>query len=465
MCRAKPAATPPARDRNGTSSVLVRNDILKLLYAGMLLEMSTSLVRRFWQQHPLPREEGAGSESELYEFLWKEDHTTDVRYVMSVLNTVEPFLLAYDIDTLDFIRRTFQRINRGLLISPRFLLQWGKPYLQHFFEVRDIRPLILELLDFFTQKLAPGIVHSVIDEDTAGEWNHSTIMLMHAGRDDHAREKTFAQRFPPHDSELWIGMVVQLMPHCMSVEPFEELSILGDSRTIEEILEDRKVERTENMLVIDDNHCGAVCGFHEFCSNRGLDIARYGVPDDPVVVAGKDYFCPDRERVVLHKGCAYGAPVCLYGLRYRRDAEKPPDFLSGIIDDATGDMPITWARAQERHEALLEELERKCVVVYHSRDDSISVNGRHLTRSVPARILRRIVAEYSRSGKTVFEYREFTKDENIVFDPLSPNLGVRLKRLMSTLEQNCPELSLTRPERGKLLLAPRDTVEYREEEN
>ncbi|MBD3343822.1 MAG: hypothetical protein GF401_02015 [Chitinivibrionales bacterium] len=455
------------KTKKSSKPVYIRNDVLKILYAGMLLEMKTSDIREFWRRFPLPGTRLPEQEAEMYSHLWNEDSTTPLEYAIEVLGALEEFLLSKDIDILDFIRRSFQRINRGMLISAKSVLSWGKPFLGHLFTARDVRPLLLQMIEFFTDKLAPGMVQKVVKHETVDNWNIAMMMLMHSypAESFKLHKKKYAKPLPPHDSELWVGMIIQLLPHCMNIAPYEELFLVCDSQQIDQVVWDHTVEKSDHMVLIDDEYFGTVTTLYDFLKTRDIAIDQYKVPDTEVIVASKDYFCPRRERVILHKGCAYHAPICVYGFRYTRDSKKPPDFLAGIIDDATSSDDKLWSEAHKKHRALIDEISHKFSVVYHIKDESISVNGKHFIRSVPAKILRKIVRTYKESGRTEFEYREFIRDSNIVYDPVSPNLGVRLQRLIQSLEESYPEFKVTKPQRGKIAFEASVNIEYGEEDN
>ena len=60
----------PAKGKPAVSSV--RNDVLKLLYSGMLLQMPLDKVKEFWTQALLPRLPGINDETALFGYLWQE---------------------------------------------------------------------------------------------------------------------------------------------------------------------------------------------------------------------------------------------------------------------------------------------------------------------------------------------------------------------------------------------------------
>ena len=440
--------------KHPSQSITVRNDILKLLYAGMLLEMPLSLVREFWARHPLPDLPQKNDENKLFTTIWQEKQRTNIEYLVSVLNDVEPFFTSHEIDTIKFVKKTFQRINKGMLISAKSILRWGKPFLSYFYHNKDPRPLILQILDYFSEQLASGIVHKLVKHVSDGQWHTATILLMysHAIEPLRLKRQLFYRDFPAYDCELWTAMLVQSTPYCLKMPPFEELSMVSDCRTVQQIVPDADITGSNSTVLINGEPYGTTTTFRSFCTERHLDLQKFKIPSRQAVCITRDYFCPVRKRVVLHANCIYGAPVYLYAFRYKSGVEKPEDFMATIIDEATGDTNDGWTLVQEIHEAMLEKVSFKADIIYFNEEESISVNGKHLIKYVPAKILRKMLTAYLETGQTVFENREFVRDENIIHDPLNPNLNIRLQRLSKALDEDFHRISISREDRGKIRL-------------
>jgi hypothetical protein len=194
-----------------------------------------------------------------------------------------------------------------------------------------------------------------------------------------------------------------------------------------------------------------------------LDLGKYCIFDQRVVLVTRDYYCPHRGRVVLRSGCAYGAPVYLYGYNYRRELRPKHDFMGDIIDKAVGEVDETVVKAAEHHRALLGELTGKVLIVYNAHLESISIDGRHFIKFAPARILRKILRSYVDQQRTEFEYSDFTMDDTVIYDPVSPNLNVRVKRLIQAFDTAFPKMKLRKTGRGKLTFQPECAIEFREE--
>jgi len=444
--------------------ISVRNDILKLLYAGMLLEMPQSLVREFWQRHPLPQSSEVKDEHLLYSMLWQDKRKVPLEYLVSVLNDVEPFFVLNKFNIIDFIRKTFHRINKGMLMSAKSILWLGKPFLSYFYLEKDLRPLILSIVDYFTEQLASGIVQKLIRHTSDGTWSTATILVMHSQPLEHFKlqKKIFVKEFLHYDCELWTGMLLQATPRCLNMPCFEELHMVCDCRDIREIIPAAMVSIDQDTVYINNEVSGTITSFESFCEHREFSLEKYRIPSPPVIHITRDYFCPDRQRTVLHAGCAYGAPVYMYSFRYRKGLEKPEDFMATIIDDATTDSNEAWAHVHELHEALLESVSFKAAITYYAAEESISVNGKHLTKSTPAKILRKMISAYHTNGQTEFEHKEFIRDNTIIYDPVNPNLNIRIQRLSKLLQEQCSGISISRSEKGIIKLNVYCKISYDE---
>lgn len=444
-------------------AITARNDILKLLYAGMLLEMPISQVKEFWLRHPIPALSSADDESLLFKSIWQEKKRNTLEYLVNVINDVEPFFSSQGLDTVSFIKKTFHRINKGMLISAKSILRWGKPFLSYFYLEKDLRPLILRLLDYFTEQLASGLVHTLVKHESDGAWHTATILVMYSQAITSLRlqKKMFERDFPGYDCELWTGMLVQSTPYCVNMPPFEELNMVSDCRTIQQIVPDAEVSIKNNRLLIDGASFGEIATFHAFCEKKKLTVTKYKIPSREIVLINQDYVCPNRKRAVLHAGCAYGAPVYLYSFKYKK-GEKPQDFMSAIIDEATEELSDSWSLVQEIHETLIESLTLKADIVYTVKEESITINGNNITKFTPAKILRKMLLAYLKNGQTLFDHKEFIRDEQIIYDPLNPNLNVRLQRLIKALSDNFPRISISREIRGKIRLTVDCKISYHE---
>ena len=131
----------------------------------------------------------------------------------------------------------------------------------------------------------------------------------------------------------------------------------------------------------------------------------------------------------------------------------PKDVLDHMVRDLEGndDGPLV-KELKERHEGIIAKVREKAVFRYHSGDESISLNGEHLVKGVPAKILRSLLSAHQREGRCEFEYREFKWDFEISAGQKNANFEVRFYRLVVKLEEKCPSIAITKVVRGRFEL-------------
>lgn len=138
-------------------------------------------------------------------------------------------------------------------------------------------------------------------------------------------------------------------------------------------------------------------------------------------------------------------------------------FLKNIIEHATSSNKDEWDSLKEKHNNIIRSIDNTTSISYHVKDASISVNGKHLVKSVPAQIFSKMMKTYMESGRTEFEYREFLRDKSIILDPLNPNLSIRIQRLQSLLSKKLDGVSIERRGQGKVALVLKEELHYIEE--
>jgi hypothetical protein len=121
------------------------------------------------------------------------------------------------------------------------------------------------------------------------------------------------------------------------------------------------------------------------------------------------------------------------------------DQLSRDTDDAPTERTKTAAAAASRPTAV-----RK--FTFYPKDETICVDGDYLIRSVPAKIMWRLLKQHQEEGRIEFTNRELRMDSWLGLPEFKDNLETRLILLRRRLELKCPDVRLVPRSRGRFAL-------------
>lgn len=435
---------------------LIRHDYKRACYRALLSECTLEDVKEFFAAIPLVVEGKTIAGKDLYNLLWAEKSMIPLWWDNAMDNILEAFCLDKGKDPVDFMDKVLWLNNKSTYIPGKVLLTWFYPKLESLFNSLDTRDMVFPLITLFTENYLPNHIHRRIKKWEEGEWIKSVQVFI--------SDPAFDQ-YVDWDYEFIAGPQIMNGPVMFGMPPFERFGMLADTRLPEKIVWEAAdiPEYTPEGMQMRGRPIAGRESFHGFLRRNEIDLAKFNPPDLEVMVMLEDYACPRRKRVVLHKGCAYIAPLFLNTVEHRRISSQQKGVLSNLIADIAREEAVQEDTLVSRHKALVASLAGSSEFVYYPADESLTLNGVHFTKGIPAKIMKTLLEAYARTGKQEFEYREFKRDFEISLGQKNSNFEVRFYRLVEKLRSESQGVRLEKTGRGKFRFSVDGEFGYRED--
>lgn len=435
----------------------IRGDGLRLLYGELLNQFTIDQVNGFISSIPLMKNAHVLSAKEIVEKIWIHGSMFPTEYVIRFINSLESFCLQRDVNVTELVRTAYSELRYGIDLPVDVLTRAMELSADMFIKPFDHRHWLIHTNEILTRIIAKNSFFTVCNITNNNGYHHETVAF--------SLDKYFTNTLPHLDCDLWMVPKIRYAPLCINYPPFDNVSIVADCRSVDEILKDESVHEENGLLYVNSSVVGHVVDFALFLANLGVDIHKIDNVEKilpcKVIEIIAPFFCEKRNREVLHAGCVYGAPFALFTIMYKVIEKNTQNTLVYFYRKSSSPHPAVWNKIKARHRKLIRCLNTAYEFVYNVADDAIYCNSKLLVRNIPAKILKKVLLLYI-DGSSTFERKVLLDDPGIVYDRTNPGIEIRLQRLLVVLERLCPLFTIKRLERGVFKIESQCPVRFTE---
>lgn len=341
--------------------------------------------------------------------------------------------------------RALNRNNHSTWIPAKTIIRTAFRFLWRVRAIKDSRAVVFNLVSLISRAMFPNQRFAVISKGYA-EGGCRAILLI-------ATDKTYRTA---QAANIDFAMLPQMKkaPLALGLPEFEEVAVLADCRPIGSVLwegEDGSARPVENEKV----------PFRRFCEDSGVSMMPAGLPNALVEVASRDVFCAARNRNVIHKGCAYGAPVYLLEFRYAAYPWKDTlDRFKPLLDDVGVGDDASELRTLAGLRDMLRSRVRPQVLIFDSVKRRIKSGKKVLATGYMADTLRILIHSLGREREVEVPVLDL-RDHEWLHGARSVNHYIVNKRLKERLSKRFPLLEMDMQDRGRIRFRRHGEVELR----
>ncbi len=381
-------------------------------------------------------------------------------YLIGVFSAYEAFLIEKGDSSALFVRDLYSKTigskdSKSLNIIHALLLPAIKKQPQHL----DMRQVVLRSLNRISRLACRQYEVAMVNE-TKDKEIFSSVFLV--GLRHNRRVMPI-----PADTELFVCDTIRVLPCIINLPEYEQVTIISDARPIGRIAADVPLW-PENAVP----QAGIVrirkYSFGDFLNHNGITIPALDsrALNVEVMEVLDDYFSEKKNRIILHKGCIYGAPQNLFKVTYSEMKMTNPWEVIARAMRAIENDGAASKNLNSLHEEFLRQADSKCIFLYDKQTDTITLNGKYFIRNVPAKILAKMIKHYVECGchgGIEIERKSLLNDPEIVPDRNNPNLERRFKLIAEAFRKKCPGCCcFSRPSKGVIKLEPKLHITFEE---